>query len=162
MLNVSRCRNQPEDNPEPSISNSTCFSRIPSSGMLRRVAIVRTDVSEERIASDIRMTRICKVGRTLAVTSNRSWRVSELVFLHSVLRLLTTTNVVTSSQIFVALMMEAIRSSETSVLTRAKGRHIPEDDILHSHCRENLKSYISTCFLTTSTSCPPHSKFQLS
>jgi hypothetical protein len=40
-------------------------------------------------------------------------------------------------------MMGAIRSSETSVLTRATHRHIPEDDILHSHRREKLKSYIA-------------------
>jgi hypothetical protein len=39
-------------------------------------------------------------------------------------------------------MMEAIRSSETSVLARATRRHIPEDCILHSHRRENLESYI--------------------
>jgi hypothetical protein len=27
------------------------------------------------------------------------------------------------------------------VLTRATWRHIPDNDILHSHCFENLKSY---------------------
>jgi hypothetical protein len=39
-----------------------------SSGMLRRVALVRTDVSEELSAS-IRVTRIGEQGTTLAVTS---------------------------------------------------------------------------------------------
>jgi hypothetical protein len=39
--------------------------------MLRRVALVRTDVSEERRASIIRVTRIDELGTTLAVTSNR-------------------------------------------------------------------------------------------
>jgi hypothetical protein len=40
--------------------------------MLRRVALVRSNVSEERSASFIRMTRIGELGTTLAVTSNRS------------------------------------------------------------------------------------------
>jgi hypothetical protein len=42
-----------------------------SSGMLRRVALVTTDVSEELSASFIRVTRIAELGTTLAVTSNR-------------------------------------------------------------------------------------------
>jgi hypothetical protein len=38
--------------------------------------------------------------------------------------------------------MQAIRSSETSVQsTTSTRRHTPEDGILHSHRRENLKSY---------------------
>jgi hypothetical protein len=39
--------------------------------MLRRVALVRTDVSDEPRASFIRMTRICELGTTLTATSNR-------------------------------------------------------------------------------------------
>jgi hypothetical protein len=42
-----------------------------SSGMLRRVDLVRTEVSEELSASFIRVTRIGEVGTTLVVTSNR-------------------------------------------------------------------------------------------
>jgi hypothetical protein len=47
----------------------------------------------------------------------------------SVLRLLVTANIVPSSPILVTLMLEMIHSSETSVLTRATRRHIPDDGI---------------------------------
>jgi hypothetical protein len=40
--------------------------------MLRRVALVRADFSEERVASIIKLTRISELGTTIAVTSNRS------------------------------------------------------------------------------------------
>jgi hypothetical protein len=44
---------------------------MPSSGILHRVALVRTDVSEEHSAPIIRVTRFGELGTTLTVTSNR-------------------------------------------------------------------------------------------
>jgi hypothetical protein len=63
-----------------------------------------------------------------------------------VLRLLVTDNVVPSSPILVTMMMEAIHSCETSVFTRVTRRNVPEDDLLHSHRRDYLKSYICVLF----------------
>jgi hypothetical protein len=80
---------------------------MPSSGMLRRVALIRTYVSEECIASFVRVTRIGELGTTQAVTSNRR------MLLFSVCRLLVTAYLVPSSPILVTLTKEAINPSET-------------------------------------------------
>jgi hypothetical protein len=100
-----------------------------SSGVLRRVTVVRTNVSDEHIGSVIKATRIGKLETPLAVTRNRC-------------RLLVTANVVSSLPILVTLMMEALNSFETSVLTRAPRRNITDDGILHSYGGESLKSYM--------------------
>jgi hypothetical protein len=59
-------------------------------------------------------------------------------------KLLVIANAVPNSNILFTLMLEAIRSSETSVITRDTRCHNPVDGILHSHCRETLKSSIQT------------------
>jgi hypothetical protein len=53
------------------------------------------------------------------------------VFPSRMLGLLVTANVVSNSPILVTLIMEALRLSETSILTRATLRNIPEEGILH-------------------------------
>jgi hypothetical protein len=88
--------------------------------MLLHVAPVRAGISEKLIAPIIRAPKI-----------------------DSALRFQVTANIVPCSPILVILMIEAICSSSSSVLTRATRRKIPENGILHSYRRENLKSYIA-------------------
>jgi hypothetical protein len=78
------------------------------------VALIRTDVSEDRIAS------IFRVHECELVTE----RSCKLLYRHRL----------------VGVSYE-IRSSETSVLIRATRCHFPEDDNHHIHRRGNVKSY---------------------
>jgi hypothetical protein len=84
------------------------------SGLLRRVALVRTDVSEELT----RATRRNNPEDTILHT---------VVFLLSVLQLLVTANIVPSLPILVTQIMETKNSSEMWVLT--SGVNIPEGGI---------------------------------
>jgi hypothetical protein len=91
------------------------------SGMLRHVALRRTDVSVEHSASIVRVTRIGEL-RILTVTSNR----------RKLRRNTCTANAVVSSLILFTLMMAAIISSETSFVTRATKHQTAEDGFLNS------------------------------
>jgi hypothetical protein len=91
-----------------------------SSGMLSRVALIITDISEEPIASIISMKRIGELGTTLAVTSNRST--------------LVTGNVVTGSPILVTLMMEVIVPPKRRFLQEPDGVTSQKTAFLKTRC----------------------------
>jgi hypothetical protein len=87
-----------------------CLWRMPSFGMWCHVGLVRTDVSEEHVASLIRVERTRELGRTSAVP---------LVI-----------NIVHSLWILSTLKMQVTCSSKMSIVIRPT-QHIPEDGILH-------------------------------
>jgi hypothetical protein len=93
--------------------------------MWRRLDIVWTDISEECIASIFRVEN--------SSSEEPAWARG--------CRLQPPAHSGSSLDEFSTLKMEAIHSSERSVRTRSRWRHIPEDGILHSHRCENLKSY---------------------
>jgi hypothetical protein len=104
--------------------------------MLRRVALVGTYVSDERSASFIRVTRIGELRRTLAVTSNL-----RMMRRNTKLASVVRASVIPSSPILVTLM-EALSASETSVLTRATCRNIPDDAVIQCCCNFGLWSRV--------------------
>jgi hypothetical protein len=108
------------------------LGRMQSSGILHRVAHVRPDVSGERSASIIRVTRIGEQGTTLVVTSNRH------------IPLLVTANVVPTAPILVTLMMEALRSPKCRVLYEPHGVTSQNTAFFTSHSSQHLV-HMSSC-----------------
>jgi hypothetical protein len=122
---------------------------MPSSEILRRVALVRTDFSKEK-HFHYQGDKNRRARKKLAITSNRlilqkntksRCNITEdsifkiqpresfkfyKVFLCSVLRLLVTANVVPRPPIYFTIMMEATLSSETSIMITAIQRNIVE------------------------------------
>jgi hypothetical protein len=99
------------------------------------VALVRTYVSEEHSASIIRVTRIGELG-TLAVTSNRRTlrRNTKYIFVAYHHR--------ENFKSYIALTGWApYRRRNVSPVKYELGFYIPEDNIVHTHCHENLESY---------------------
>jgi hypothetical protein len=106
---------------------------------------VRTDVSEEYIVSTFRVKGAESLWFAARIIILDEGEAGELVSPRlqdssspSVVRYILAAKHGDSE--YLTLKMEAIRSSETSVLTRTTRKYIPEDTALHCYHRENAKS----------------------
>jgi hypothetical protein len=104
--------------------------------MLRRVALSRTDVLEGGITSIFRVTRIDELGRASAVTSNRNPHVLQYFFA-ACIGCKFLAHQFLSPDDGGDMFLRNISSY------KSHPAYTPEDDILHCHRRENLKSFIA-------------------
>jgi hypothetical protein len=144
--------------------------------MLRRVIILRTDVSEERIASIIRVTRIGELRKTLAVTGNRNTLRSSVfryllyllyillftlytILLRNVLLLLVTANIVPSVPILVTMMVEPAKRPRRRHSSLPCAQYIVSHTLpLHSSCPHGLTVSYRCCYKTVRSQ-EPHLLF---
>jgi hypothetical protein len=122
-----------------------------SSGMLRRVALVRTKVSVEHIISIISVKRFSELGTTLSLTINRSTlrrntNTLTLVFHRIVLKLIVIAKD-PSSLVVSALLIETIRCSETSC--SYKNHTVSRPRIRHSSSSSKKFTFPNFRFLPT-------------
>jgi hypothetical protein len=147
MKNVVFCDVTPYD----SCNNRRFRERIAYIIRMTRISELRTTLAVTSNYSTVRRScGSCKNQRLgeiypLHLQGQKNQRIRKVSCnkqnLRRLFQLLVVANVVPSLLIPLILMIEAICSSETSVITRPTLPYIPEDGILHSHLSENHKSY---------------------
>jgi hypothetical protein len=123
--------------------------------MLRRVALVRTDISEERIASIMRVTGVRELETTLAVTSKGSTLRLGLqaeaitLYVYAAVIVLMPFNFHFVIELSICGQSLLAMGNTISCLPHHLWHaHVSQcAEHLHSHRRENLKSYIFSLFV---------------